>query len=200
MPIETRCPACKSRVSVPERYYGRSVKCSKCLTVFSAPALTEEKIPVATLADEEEIPVATLVDEEEIPVATLAKRGRQPRRDGRRSAVGETERERKTVGSPRRYDPREFHDGYWRVLAASIPVALAVAVGDSIPFPGLSVFTQLAGALLFVVLTSVFLYGAWAQIQDGGVRTTPARAVWLRFIPFFSLYWEFVAFKGLVSD
>jgi hypothetical protein len=104
------------------------------------------------------------------------------------------------TASTRSYDSREFHDGFWRVVYAAVPVALAVAVGDAIPIPGLSVFVQITGVIVFIIVTSYFLYSVWELIQDGAVRTTPGRAVGYRFIPLFSLYWEFVAVYGLAKD
>ena len=44
------------------------------------------------------------------------------------------------------------------------------------------------------------LYWSWSVIQDGKARTSPAGAVGLLFIPFFSLYWQFVSFWGLARD
>ena len=40
----------------------------------------------------------------------------------------------------------------------------------------------------------------WTIIQDGNARTTPGKAVGFCFIPFFSLYWIFVAYLGLAKD
>ncbi len=60
-----------------------------------------------------------------------------------------------------------------------------------------------AGALALipaVVVFSVLLYKVWALIQDGHARTTPERAVGFLFIPFFNLYWVFVAVHGLAVD
>jgi hypothetical protein len=55
----------------------------------------------------------------------------------------------------------------------------------------------LVGAL---VLFYVLLYKAWNQIQDGHARTSAGKAVGFLFIPFFNLYWLFVAIYGLAWD
>lgn len=44
------------------------------------------------------------------------------------------------------------------------------------------------------------LYRAWKCLQYGGARTTPGAAVGKLFIPFYNLYWLFVAFNGLPED
>ncbi|MEM7627852.1 MAG: DUF4339 domain-containing protein [Planctomycetota bacterium] len=63
--------------------------------------------------------------------------------------------------------------------------------------------TMLAG-VPFVLLAAItwwrLLYRAWRQIQDGFAQTTPGKAVGFLFIPFFNLYWHFVAFYGLSKD
>ena len=49
------------------------------------------------------------------------------------------------------------------------------------------------GATCFFIL----MYRAWAIIQDGRLRPSPGRAVGFLFIPFFNLYWTWVAIWGL---
>jgi hypothetical protein len=51
-----------------------------------------------------------------------------------------------------------------------------------------------------VVLFCVLLYKAWNQIQDSYARTSASKAVGFLFIPFFNLYWLFVAVYGLACD
>src|SRR5262249_4663108 len=41
---------------------------------------------------------------------------------------------------------------------------------------------------------------AWNQIQDGHAQTSAGQAVGFLFIPFFNLYWIFVALYGLAVD
>jgi hypothetical protein len=66
----------------------------------------------------------------------------------------------------------------------SIAAVTAVALG----LIGLAI-----GASCYFVL----LYRAWAVIQDGRTYPTPGRAVGFLFIPFFNVYWAFVAIWGL---
>jgi hypothetical protein len=99
--------------------------------------------------------------------------------------------------------PREFQDLYNQISQFSIPIAVLSVVGvEATTETGMIKETvRLLGALvLFLILSSMFLYKAWALIQDGRARTTPREAVGLRFVPFFAFYWEFVAVKGLAED
>jgi len=51
-----------------------------------------------------------------------------------------------------------------------------------------------------VVLGFILLYRWWDAIQDGNPQTTPGKAVGFSFIPFFNIYWAYVAFVGLSKD
>ena len=48
-----------------------------------------------------------------------------------------------------------------------------------------------------VIYSCRLLYRMWCQIPERTAKTTPGKAVGYLFIPFFSLYWIFVAYKGL---
>ncbi len=50
------------------------------------------------------------------------------------------------------------------------------------------------------ILSYIYLYRAWSLIQPGNVRVTPGKAIGFLFIPFFNLYWIFVAIGGLPSE
>jgi hypothetical protein len=50
------------------------------------------------------------------------------------------------------------------------------------------------------ILSYIVVYHMWKMIQDGFARTTPGKAIGFLFIPFFSYYWIFVAFRGLAID
>jgi hypothetical protein len=59
-------------------------------------------------------------------------------------------------------------------------------------------------ALLFwfpmVTFDSLILHRGWSAVQDGQADVTPGKAVGLGFIPFFGLYWNFVAHHGLMRQ
>jgi len=51
-----------------------------------------------------------------------------------------------------------------------------------------------------VVLAYMYLYRAWKLIQPGNVRTTPGKAIGFLFIPFYNIYWMFIAVGALPAD
>ncbi len=61
------------------------------------------------------------------------------------------------------------------------------------------VLSVLAAPFLTLV-PLVFVYRIWKSIQSFGARTTPGKAVGLLFVPFFNLYWVFVAYWGFARD
>lgn len=54
--------------------------------------------------------------------------------------------------------------------------------------------------VLSLVMLLVLFYQAWATIQDGQARTSPAWAIIGLFIPFYQLYWIFEEFWGFAKD
>jgi hypothetical protein len=58
--------------------------------------------------------------------------------------------------------------------------------------------------LICMVLSTIFfymnLYRAWSCLAAGAPRTSPGKAIGFLFIPFFNLYWLFVAIAGLPKD
>jgi GYF domain 2/Domain of unknown function (DUF4328) len=54
--------------------------------------------------------------------------------------------------------------------------------------------------LVSMIFFCINLYRAWACLQPGGAQTTPGKAIGFMFIPFFNLYWVFVAINGLPKD
>jgi len=51
-----------------------------------------------------------------------------------------------------------------------------------------------------VIFESLILHRGWSAVQDGQADVTPGKAVGLGFIPFFGLYWNFVAHYGLMRQ
>lgn len=64
------------------------------------------------------------------------------------------------------------------------------------PMQGLGGLLMMAGGIAGLIL----LYKEWSLIQDGQARTSPGQAIGFLFIPFFNLYWMFVAHRGLAED
>ena len=50
------------------------------------------------------------------------------------------------------------------------------------------------------IIGYVHLYRAWTILQPGMAQTTPGQAIGFLFIPFFNLYWIFIAYKGFATD
>jgi hypothetical protein len=96
-----------------------------------------------------------------------------------------------------------FNDLYVKFLIAYLTLMatqVIVFFPQSDTVKTLNLLASFPRMVLLLVVSGIFLYRAWAQIQDGIARTTPGKAVGYRFIPFFNFYWEFVAVKGLAED
>jgi len=100
---------------------------------------------------------------------------------------------------------------FWICLVAGIPLSLVL-----IGFAGLIAsvafyFTDilailinyvvigLAGIIASVVFYCLILHKCWSLIPTDLAKTTPSKAVGFLFIPFFNLYWNFVAYYGLAQ-
>jgi hypothetical protein len=82
-------------------------------------------------------------------------------------------------------------------------LALVILITGGEEKAGLAGIIYLVGVIV-MLLSGVFfcinLYRAWACVQSGGVQVTPGKAIGFMFIPFFNLYWVFVAINGLPKD
>lgn len=56
------------------------------------------------------------------------------------------------------------------------------------------VFVSMIPLLIATVLTMIYLYRAWYVLQPHTAYSTPGKAVGFLFIPFFNLYWCFIAY------
>jgi len=58
--------------------------------------------------------------------------------------------------------------------------------------------------LICMLLSTIFfymnLYRAWSCLGAGAPRTTPGKAIGMLFVPFYNIYWMFVAIAGLPKD
>lgn len=68
----------------------------------------------------------------------------------------------------------------------------------TVGYPGVSTSwaTGVLALVTFTVFWFVFVYKAWAAIQDGKTAITPGAAVGFCFIPVFGIFWLFRAFAG----
>jgi hypothetical protein len=112
------------------------------------------------------------------------------------------------VGGPYPYFPvKSASFGLWvGSFAGSFVLfilALVILITGGEEKAGLAGIICLVGVIV-MLLSGVFfcinLYRAWACVQSGGVQVTPGKAIGFMFIPFFNLYWVFVAINGLPKD
>jgi len=100
------------------------------------------------------------------------------------------------------------HAGYWIFAIGGIAVAAALAQpgGGASDGAALASMLPLIGVVFLLaalVGALVWLYKAWASVPDqmrytdAGKWITPGQAVGYNFIPFYNLYWIFVANMGL---
>lgn len=70
---------------------------------------------------------------------------------------------------------------------------ISLAIGTPLLFFGIGIIGFLvAGVFYFLII-----YNLWALIPKDAARTTPGKAVGFSLIPFFNLYWNFIAFYEL---
>lgn len=161
-----------------------------------APTANEAQLKVAA-TDAGIVGSATLVDMEDDHrgdehALSVNKHGDQPK-------VGHR------VGGPLRpYAASEFRLARTlTILLVAFAVGLLVLgnVANAADFPGWGWLTigGLICWLLSKIPAAMLLFKCWNQIQDGYQVTTPTKAVALCFVPFFNLYWIFVAYCGLSS-
>lgn len=110
---------------------------------------------------------------------------------------------RPRVGLRSRYDP-EMLANLYACYAILLFVGVAVTARSSFwsMYQSKTVLDTI-GLLLIApieIVGCVLLFRAWNQIQDGYQRTSPTAAVGFYFVPFFNLYWTFVAEYGLARD
>jgi hypothetical protein len=61
-------------------------------------------------------------------------------------------------------------------------------------------FLSLPLSIVALVFWCMHLHRLWSAIPESGRSTTPGKAVGFLFIPFFSFYWYFRSYVGLVQD
>ena len=94
------------------------------------------------------------------------------------------------------------------ITAVIMFVVLAATKGEKFTAANIGLFVPgilvlllgIALASIAAIVGYVILYKAWQAIQDGQPRTTPGKAVGFLFIPFFNVYWMFVAYWGWAKD
>lgn len=91
---------------------------------------------------------------------------------------------------------------YGRLKTASVTSAEEIVdvIGSSLSMIVGGMALAFICYLWYHIMALVYLHRAWKLLQWGNVRTTPGKAVGFLFIPFYGLYWLFVAYVGLAKD
>lgn len=79
----------------------------------------------------------------------------------------------------------------WQTKDFNAPLFISLTLG---------ILIGIAAVILGLTMICLLLYKAWQQIQGQYARTTPAKAVGFMFIPFFNIYWIFMAYWGYAQD
>ncbi|KJU85829.1 membrane protein containing Forkhead-associated domain protein [Candidatus Magnetobacterium bavaricum] len=96
--------------------------------------------------------------------------------------------------------PEYFHITTWAGIA-SIIIAVGISGGRELGTASILLAITGFGALAWgAIYFLVALFRCWGIMQYVPCRTTPGKAVGFLFIPFFNLYWWFVALYGLAED
>ncbi|HEX3345018.1 MAG TPA: DUF4328 domain-containing protein [Polyangiaceae bacterium] len=98
------------------------------------------------------------------------------------------------------------HAGYWLFAIGGVVAAAALGGGGSSDAATMASLVPLLGIVFLVVAlvaAMVWLHKSWSSVPDqmrytdAGRWITPGQAVGYNFIPFYNLYWVFVANLGL---
>jgi hypothetical protein len=84
--------------------------------------------------------------------------------------------------------------------SVDIDEAAAVEAAATFGLGGILFFIGWAAMMVSWIFFYINIYRAWLCLQAGAPSTTPGKAVGFLFIPFFNIYWIFVAINGLPKD
>lgn len=98
----------------------------------------------------------------------------------------------------KRINPHLFTFPFWGGLVVIMAGGIMRAAGSDAG--AILVFAGLGGIIFGLIYHLIALYRCWSVIPSAIARTTPRKAVGYLFIPFFNLYWIFVAVRGLAVD
>jgi len=92
---------------------------------------------------------------------------------------------------------------WWVLLLVAVLSCIPLFIGLLFPLAALLLIPfvfviSMLSATAFGVISYILLYKFWSVVQDGYAPTTPGNAVGFCFIPFYNLYWIFIAFGILL--
>ena len=103
-----------------------------------------------------------------------------------------------TSNSPISFKPISHKSFIWTTIGGFIALAFMMSQDDNNSGLSAIVFLLLWG--FSYIYHYVALYRCWDVLQGSTARTTPGSAIGRLFIPFYNIYWIFVAYKGLAED
>ncbi|MDR2755006.1 MAG: hypothetical protein LBC20_04810 [Planctomycetaceae bacterium] len=87
------------------------------------------------------------------------------------------------------------------ILPTFCIMGIASAVGNADDaVVGVCALLSILPLIIASIFSVLFLYAVWQQVPPDIARTTPSKAVIFLFIPFFNIYWQFIAIYGLGRD
>lgn len=96
--------------------------------------------------------------------------------------------------------PHIFTAALWSGIIFLILGYIPVRSNEAAKLSLYLIIVGFSGLILAYIYSLIALYRCWSILQKFGVRTTPGKAVGFLFIPFYNLYWPFVAINGLAKD
>lgn len=96
--------------------------------------------------------------------------------------------------------PHIFTAALWSGIISLILGYIPVRSNEAAKLSLYLIIVGFSGLILAYIYSLIALYRCWSILQKFGVRTTPGKAVGFLFIPFYNLYWPFVAINGLAKD
>lgn len=212
MPISLECPHCSTALRLPDGFAGKSAQCPACARAFAI-ATGERDAPFVQAISAPGSPVTAPETFERLwrwvlwltigMISTGSLTGMLlgaadgladkavPRKPAAEVDFDEDEDENDDFRPQRRQQAVRPPANSQELLKTSLALKMIATL------PGLIFLICLVG---LTIASMVLLYKEWDLIQDGEPQTTPGQAVGLLFIPFFRLYWNFVAIKGLAAD
>ena len=220
MPINMSCPSCGKSLSAPDTAAGKKARCPSCANIMTVPTGVYDAEEISSAAPElGQAEYPTVGDNPGFaPPNTIGESAVVVQQPPRRPCRMCGEQIVATAGKCRFcgaiFDPRlrAISTGSFATSGFSPTERIeqirsafkwwwiCLAVGAGLCLTCVGAIVGIPGLVAAVVYQAIMLYRLWCTVQDGGAQTTPGQAVGFMFIPFFNIYWQFVAIWGLSKD